>query len=81
VTHKLTINDLSSYHRSKVLERAHRWRMEHHKEILEKMTGQNEKAEVPSGAAMFDPERWTVNNWVWFRPFVQQKVHNILRMH
>jgi len=80
MTQKLTLNDLSSYHRSKILDRAHKWRMEHHKEILEKMTGKiDQQEEVPSGAAMFDPERWTVNNWIWFRPFVQEKAYSILR--
>ena len=66
------LEDLTSYHRKKVLDRAFEWRRTHHPQILELLKAQHRvslpspKPAPPEGAVLFDPPRWEAHHWEWF---------------
>ncbi len=60
------LSDLTSYHRAKIFAKARAWRLQNHLIVLGLIRLTHNPSE-PVGAAMFSPERWTGENWVWFR--------------
>lgn len=76
------LKDLTSFHRSKVMNQAGVWRMAHHPAILKLMTEYLRinhtiaKPTAPSGSPMFYPEKWNACNWIWFSEMMleQRKV-------
>lgn len=57
--------DLTPYHRNKIMERAYEWRSKNHPAILASMKGVFKESE-PEGSVIFDPKKWTAENWIWF---------------
>lgn len=66
------LEDLTSYHRKKVWDRALEWRRTHHPQILELLKAQHRPMGLPlnptppEGAVLFDPTRWEAHHWEWF---------------
>lgn len=69
----VTFDKLSEPQRSKLIDKARQWRLEHHKEILEMQSKflksehqTRPKIESPTGSTLFHPEKWTAVHWIWF---------------
>jgi hypothetical protein len=67
------LDDLTPYHRKKVLDKARAWRLENHKLILSMLKGHH-TPHMPQGSGMFDPTKWTAANWIWFREFLMEEL-------
>lgn len=64
---KVKFEDLTAFHRRKILDRALAWRAAHNLKILELIrTGRHVQATPPLGSNIFDPAKWDGANWIWF---------------
>lgn len=62
-----TINDLTHYHRAKVMRLAGDYWKRNHLTVCEITRGYHGGLPTPPvGTTIFYPEKWDATNWVWF---------------
>jgi hypothetical protein len=82
LTKPVTLEDLTPYHRAKVIKRAADWRMKHHHRVLQLMLtnhGRSKPEAPPTGSIIFAPEKWEAHHWHWFRTIVTEQAASIMR--
>ena len=64
---KVKFEELTSFHKQKIIERAHTWRASHVQKVLELMRSSGFMGPIPPlGSNIFDPAKWDGANWIWY---------------